>query len=220
MCITWHECYTLVSSVDTITNVAGFMPTQPSDMAMSNNSMVTPHEIPDSTQYSGFAKRLKAFAFDYLIIVGYIIVLAVATMAVIKTAGFMGLSLRWPENLFLADLMAFVTLILPVALYFTLQESSPKQAFVHSLVKLLPWQITHTCIFQIGGFTFTPVEPSPLVITGFILVYLLVGVYVASALVSKRHRTPYDWVAGSYHMWEFYTIGKTTNTKENTTPGW
>ena len=78
--------------------------------------------------YAGFIKRLKAFGFDYLLIVGYIILLAAGTMAVIKISGFFGLSLRWPENPLLADLMAFVTLVLPVILYFTLQESSPKQA--------------------------------------------------------------------------------------------
>ena len=187
-----------------------------------NNSIVKPHEILSIIQYASFAKRLKAFAYDYLIIIGYMIVLAVATMAVIKIAGFIGLSLQWPKNPFLADLMAFITLILPVALYFTLQESSPKQAtwgkrkvgilvvnangdtltrkqaFIRSLVKLLPWQIGHTCIFQLGVSTFELVEPSPMVITGFVLVYLLVGIYVASALISRKHRTPYDWAAGAY----------------------
>ena len=183
-----------------------------------NNSIVTPHVIKDNTQYASFAKRLIAFGFDYLIICGYIILLTAATIAVVKTAGFMGLSLRWLENPLLADLMAFVTLVLPVILYFTLQESSPKQAtwgkrkagicvvnasgetltrmqaFVRSLVKFLPWQIGHTCLFQ--GLAAT-VMPS-VVIVGYVLVYLSVGIYVASALISKKHRTPYDWAAGSY----------------------
>jgi uncharacterized RDD family membrane protein YckC len=180
--------------------------------------METTPEVPNNIQSAGFAKRLKAFAFDYLIICGYIIMLTVATLAVIKIAGLMGLSLRWPENPLLADLMAFVTLILPVILYFALQESSPKQAtwgkrkagirvvntngetltrtqaFVRSLVKFLPWQIAHTCLFQGLAATVLP----PAVIVGYILVYLLAGIYIASALISKKHRTPYDWVAGSY----------------------
>lgn len=183
-----------------------------------NNSKVTPHEIPGEVHPAGFVKRLKAFAFDYLIICGYIIMLTVATMAVIKIAGLMGLSLRWPENPFVADLMAFVTLILPVILYFTLQESSPKQAtwgkrkaglrvvnangktltrtqaFARSLVKFLPWQIGHTCLFQALAVTGMP----PAVIVGYVLVYALAGIYIASALISKKHRTPYDWVSGSY----------------------
>ncbi|MBI5934827.1 MAG: RDD family protein [Chloroflexi bacterium] len=186
------------------------------------NSMETPPEVPNNIHYAGFAKRLTAFAFDYLIICGYIALLIAATLAVFKIAEFMGLSLGWPENPLLADLMAFVTLILPVILYFTLQESSPRQAtwgkrkagiravnangetltrlqaFVRSLVKFLPWQIAHTSIYHIEGLPFAPVEPSPMVITGFVLVYLLVGIYVASALISKKHRTPYDWASGSY----------------------
>ena len=126
--------------------------------------------------YAGFIKRLKAFGFDFLLIVGYIILLAVGAMAVIKISGFFGLSLRWPENPLLADLLAFITLVLPVILYFSLQESSPKQAtwgknktglrvvnanggtltqrqaFVRSLIKMIPWQIAHTCLFHIPGW--------------------------------------------------------------------
>jgi uncharacterized RDD family membrane protein YckC len=169
-------------------------------------------------QYAGFAKRLKAFGFDYLLIVGYIILLAGATLTVIKISGYLGFSLDWPENPVLADLLAFVTLVLPVILYFTLQESSPqkatwgkskagicvvnadggmltrKQAFVRSLVKMVPWQIGHTCLFQV--LAVTPVPPA--VTVGYVLLYILVGIYVATALISKKHRTPYDLIAGSY----------------------
>ena len=119
------------------------------------------------------------------------------------------------------DGMAFLVLVLPVILYFALQESSPwqatlgkrrvgirvvsavgerlsrKQAFVRSVLKLLPWQIAHTSIFHIEGLPFAPAEPPPLVMAGFVLVYLLIGIYVLSALISKAYRTPYDWAAGS-----------------------
>ena len=187
-----------------------------------NNSTVTPHEIPGNFQYAGFAKRLKAFSYDYLIICAYIILLVAATIVAVKTAGFMGLSLRWPQNPPRADLMAFVTLILPVIMYYTLSESSPKQAtwgkrkvgiqvvnadggrlnripaFVRALVKLLPWQIGHTCLFHIPGWPLAVTSVPPEVIAGFVLLYVLVGIYIASALISKKHRTPYDWAAGSY----------------------
>jgi uncharacterized RDD family membrane protein YckC len=188
---------------------------------MNNPTEPTP-EVPNTIQYASFAKRLKAFAFDYIPICGYILLLAAVTMAVIKIAELIGLSLRWPEKPILADLMAFITLILPVILYFTLQEGSPKQAtwgkrkagirvvnahgetltkrqaFVRSLVKFLPWQIAHTSIYHIEGLPFAPVEPSPFVMAGFVLAYLLVGIYIASALISKKHRAPYDWATGSY----------------------
>jgi hypothetical protein len=71
------------------------------------------------------------------------------------------------------------------------------RALVRSALKFLPWQIAHTSIYQIGGWPFAPKEPSPIVIAGFVLVYVLVGSYLLSAWLSKRHRTPYDWAAGS-----------------------
>lgn len=173
-------------------------------------------------RYAGFAKRLKPFAFDYLFIAAYIILLAGLTWGIIKIAALLEHPLAWPENPFLADLLAFITLILPVILYFSLQESSPPgatwgkrkagirvvaaggvqltrtRAFIRSLVKFAPWQIAHTCLFHIPGWPFAVTVVPPLVIAGFALVYMLVGIYIATAVISKTHRTPYDWVAGSF----------------------
>jgi len=174
-----------------------------------------------NNRYAGFTIRLKAFAFDYLIICLYIILLATLTIVLIKISGLLGLSVQWPENPILADLMAFVTLILPVILYFTLQESSSRQAtwgkrkagirvvnknggrltrmqsFVRSIVKLLPWQIAHTCLFNIPGWPLA-VTMIPLMVTiGFVLVYVLVALYIAAIFISKKRRTPYDWASGS-----------------------
>jgi uncharacterized RDD family membrane protein YckC len=171
---------------------------------------------------AGFTKRLKAFGFDYLLICAFMILLAGLTIGTIRMVGYLGFSLRWPDNPFFADLIAFSTLILPVILYFTLQESSntqstwgkrkvgimvvgkdnakltPMHAFIRSLVKLIPWQIAHTCLFHIPGWPFAVNTIPPTVIAGFVLVYVLVGVYIACALISKQNRTPYDWAAGSY----------------------
>jgi hypothetical protein len=72
------------------------------------------------------------------------------------------------------------------------------QAFLRSFLKFLPWQIAHTSLFHWEGWPFAPAEPTVMVLVGFGLVYLLVGIYIVSALVSKKHRTPYDWAAGSY----------------------
>lgn len=176
----------------------------------------------DNIQYAGFAKRLKAFGFDYLIICGYLFLLTGVTMAVVKVSSLVGLPLRWPENPILADLLAFVTLILPVILYFTVQESSSKQstwgkrkvgirvvnadestltrsqAFVRSLTKVIPWQIAHTCLFHIPGWPMAATTVPPMVTDGLVLVYVLAGIYIAAALITKKHRTPYDWAAGSY----------------------
>lgn len=188
---------------------------------MMNTILQTSKTSHTDFQYAGFTRRLKAFVYDYLLISGYILLLAMATMGITITASYLGFSLRWPENPILADLLAFVTLILPVALYFTLTESSPrqatwgkrkvglrvvnaeggtltrKQAFIRSLVKLLPWQIAHTCIFHLPGWPLEVTTLPPPVIAGYVLLYVLVGIYIVSALISKKHRTPYDWAAGA-----------------------
>jgi uncharacterized RDD family membrane protein YckC len=184
---------------------------------MSENVDTNTAEI----QYAGFGRRLKAFAFDYIPIAAYIITLFGVTMGVTWMMNALGRPLRWPENPLVGDLIAFITLVLPVILYFTLQESSSRRAtwgkrktgllvvnerserltfgraLLRSFLKFLPWQIAHTSLFHWEGLPFAPAEPAPMVMVGFGLVYLLVGIYIASALISKQHRTPYDWAAGS-----------------------
>jgi len=179
------------------------------------------NEVPNNFQYAGFAKRLKAFAFDYLIILAYIFILAGVNFGIIFMGGALDNISPFFTSPVVKDGIAFLTLILPVILYFTLQESSNRQAtwgkrkvglrvvntqgvaltklqaFVRSLVKFLPWQIAHTSIYQIKEIVLGG-SSTPFDITGFVLVYVLVGIYIAAVFISKKHRTPYDWASGSY----------------------
>lgn len=186
--------------------------------------MKTPNKIPDDIQYAGFAKRLKAFAFDYLIILAYILVMAGVNFGIILRGRMLEDISPYFASPVIKDVVAFFTLILPVILYFTFQESSPRQgtwgkqkvgiriintqgktlskmqALVRSLVKFLPWQIAHTCIYQMKEIV--PGDPlEPFDITGFVLVYVLVGIYLAAMFISKKRRTPYDRLSGSYVIW-------------------
>lgn len=165
-----------------------------------------------SFEYAGLRLRLTAFAWDYIIILGYILVTAVIGIIVWMTTGpFV------PPPLLLMDLIAFVTVTLPVALYFVLQECSPRQAtwgkrreglrvvmadgrplslwrsVVRSAVKFLPWQIAHIVVYRM----FLIDSPSPWTTVALVLLWTLVGVNLVSLLVTKTHRTPYDWLAGS-----------------------
>ena len=199
-----------------------------------NNAVEKLDAVPGSVQYAGFIKRLKAFLLDYLIILAYLVVLAGVNYGVILSGGVLENVSPIFASPTARDAIAFLTLILPVILYFTLQESSSKratwgkrkvdirvvnasggrlskkQAFVRSLVKFLPWQIAHTCIYHIEGLPFSPVEPSSMVMAGFALVYLLVGIYIASALISKKHRTPYDRAAGSFVIFQKRQPGRSS----------
>ncbi len=80
------------------------------------------------TQYAGFGIRLKAFLYDYIPIAAYIIFLFAATMAFAWAMRALGTLFSWPTNPLVGDLIAFLTLVLPAILYFTLQESSSTQA--------------------------------------------------------------------------------------------
>lgn len=173
-------------------------------------------------RYAGFVKRVLAFALDYLLIAGYLIVLA-------GVGAGLTLALGPPERtspLFASpvvmDLIVFLIAVLPVILYFTFRESAPAQAtwgkrrvglkvvdgqgnrlsrpraFVRSLLKFLPWQVAHTSLFHIEGWPFAPTTPTPVVTAGLILAQILVVVYLLSLAVGRKHRTPYDWAAGSF----------------------
>jgi uncharacterized RDD family membrane protein YckC len=166
---------------------------------------------------AGFAKRLLAFAIDFLLIAAYILVLiGIGTGTIRITSELVILSSPWTM-----DLLAFLALILPVILYFALQESSQRQAtwgkrkvgikvvnaqgqklsgrqaLIRSAVKFFPWQLAHTCVIQIKFG-----QTSAWLIVGAVLAQVLVVTYVLSIIISKQHRAPYDWLSGAYVIFE------------------
>lgn len=164
--------------------------------------------------------RIKAFAFDYLLILGYLVVLAGA--GTLLTLGPVGD--RWAllmSDPIRADLVAFLTLVLPVILYFALSEASAvgatvgkrrvglrvvgpggtrlrlPRSLVRSGLKFLPWQMAHTAMFHIPGFPTSPGEPpawSPAILG---IVWLLVALYLLGLTPVFGGRTVYDRIAGS-----------------------
>lgn len=77
------------------------------------------------------------------------------------------------------------------------ERLSQGRALVRSVVKFLPWQLTHTCLFHIPGWPMETQEPPVWVIVGLVLVLVVIGFYIVTLVVSPTRRTPYDWVAGS-----------------------
>jgi uncharacterized RDD family membrane protein YckC len=43
-----------------------------------------------------------------------------------------------------------------------------------------------------------PSTPSPIITAGLVLVWILLGAYLVSMLVSKKHQALYDWIAGTF----------------------
>jgi len=185
-------------------------------MPIRESERIDPTPAP---QHAGLRPRLLAFALDYLVIAAYALVLAAVTLLVANPLrSSLAVLLATPAS---RDAVAFVTIVLPVILYFALGEGSARQgtwgkrrlglrvtgldggqlplsrALVRSAVKFLPWQIAHTCLFHYPGWPLAPAAPPAWVIVGFALVWLLVLSYLAMLGFSQSHRTPYDRLAGS-----------------------
>jgi uncharacterized RDD family membrane protein YckC len=173
------------------------------------------------TAFANLRLRFAAFLLDYLVIAAYIIVLIVVSVLLglgpLRQA-FQGLFAN-PNS---SELSAFLLLVLPVILYFALFESSTWQAtwgkrklglrvtgthgerlslgrsLVRSIIKFVPWELTHACLWRIPGWPLNPQTPSPIITAGLILVWVIAGAYAVSLLVSKKHQTLYDMIVGSY----------------------
>ena len=167
--------------------------------------------------YAGFWTRVLAFAYDYLIIALYLAVL-VGTGIIINSA-FPNTAALLFGNPISGQISGFLTVTLPVTLYFALSEASHWQAtwgkrkrrlkvirtdgeplsiphaMGRNLLKFVPWELAHTCIWQIS---FSPQDPSPLITVGFVLVWVLVGANALSLITTKTHQSLYDRLAGTY----------------------
>lgn len=161
--------------------------------------------------------RCLAFGLDYIVIALYLVTITVLSLAL--NAAFPLVPRLLFSNPVAGQVTGFLTITFPVTLYFALLESSPWQAtwgkqrqrlkvirttgerlsraraLGRTLLKFIPWELAHTCIWQVS---FAPQPPSPLVTAGFALVWILVGANVVSLWLSKSHQTLYDQVAGTY----------------------
>ena len=166
-----------------------------------------------------FWKRLLAFALDYVIISIYLVVLVILGVVVARTPAGPGFRALF-DNPNSAEATAFLLLVVPVLLYFAIFESSTRQAtwgkrvlrlramttsgeragFLRALwrnaLKLLPWELTHACLWRIPGWPFDPQTPPLWINVGLVLVWVIVAVYVISLAFSRTGQTLYDHLAG------------------------
>ena len=166
--------------------------------------------------YAGFWQRVKAFALDYIIILLYLAALTLFNLLINSLSGIT----EWLfSDRIRAQLTGFFLITLPVAIYFALSESSNQQAtwgkkriglvvtdpnggrlnfwrsLARTFLKFIPWELSHTLIWQIN---FSPQAGSTLINYGFILVYVLIGINIASLFMTKKHQTLYDLLAKTY----------------------
>jgi uncharacterized RDD family membrane protein YckC len=165
-----------------------------------------------------------AFALDYLIMAVYLALLGLISLTVNLVAP--GLLTALFANQLSAHSSAFLLVTLPVTLYFALLEASSWQAswgkrtlglrvvrsdgarlsagraVGRTALTFIPWELAHTLIWQIR---FAPAMPSPLIASGFILVWILVGANIASLALTKTHQSLADRLAETYVIWQSHT---------------
>jgi len=166
--------------------------------------------------YAGFWKRAGAFALDYIILVGYLLGIALLS---VPANGLFGVNQWLFADRARAQFVAFLLVTLPVTLYFSISESSTRQAtwgkqrlklkvadlngnrisfwrsFGRTLLKFVPWELSHTLIWQIY---FSPQTDSAWVNYGFAFVYLMIGLNIMSLVLTKTNQTLYDLFTSTY----------------------
>jgi uncharacterized RDD family membrane protein YckC len=163
-------------------------------------------------------RRLKAFAVDYIIITVYAAVLFLTTKLVSLASG---LNLQNTRVVAL-HLISFLTLTLPVILYFAFYEHSKRggtvgkrkynlqvaaycahnitkpgfiQLLVRNTIKFLPWVLAHFFVIELIQNAELKRQTPTWIFTGLIGSQLLALVYFICLVVSKQNRSIYEVIS-------------------------
>jgi RDD family. len=169
-------------------------------------------------EFGGLWPRLKALILDYIVIAVYLVLIVLLGLLLKSLApSFVGAVFGKEYS---SELFGFITITLPVSLYFALSEASSQQAtwgkrigklkvlcikdgkrlstarsFVRTALKFIPWELSHASIWYI---TFHPDSFSPLFTIGITIVFLLVGLNILVLVLNHKHQTLYDMIAGTF----------------------
>lgn len=172
-------------------------------------------------------QRFLGICIDYLIILLYAAILLSTTLAIslVVTGHIPRIG---SLNPWLGELIGFVTLTLPVSLYFILTESGRHQAsfgkraahifvtdrrgnkpslrriVVRTIVKFLPWELAHVCIQHLIATNQSGQTMSPSITIGLLISNALLLGYLLIIIFRPDHGGPYDIIA------ETKLVSKTT----------
>ncbi|MDX1591740.1 MAG: RDD family protein, partial [Balneolaceae bacterium] len=80
-----------------------------------------------------------------------------------------------------------------------IQNNGEKLTKLRSLgrtaLKFIPWELAHTCIWQIN---YGSREYENLIMIGFILVWVWVGIYLLTLLINPKNQALYDKIAKTW----------------------
>jgi len=153
--------------------------------------------------------RILAFALDYLIIIGYGMVLFALTTT-ISVASLSPLE---------GQIVGFISLTLPVFLYFYLMEKSSlaatlgkrvmnisvqtntennsKRVLLRNILKFIPWEIAHLGVHWIIYYSGIDKAPPVWVWVALILPQIIVLGYILSIIFYKGESSLYDKIANT-----------------------
>lgn len=158
--------------------------------------------------------RLKAFTLDYLWIFLYLCLVVLLTMVAAP-----GIQDYFNGSVWVAQFAGFLLVTLPVSLYFAIgdsvlfqgtygkrkmgiqvvdvhgQPTGVLRSAVRVIFKFLPWELSHFLVYRLAGLG-EGEFPLYLMLIGS-LVYLLIFVYILTAIFSKENRSLYDRLSGT-----------------------
>jgi uncharacterized RDD family membrane protein YckC len=161
---------------------------------------------------ASISRRLAAFAVDYVFIALYLVVLTLLAVSLPSATEFF----RSPAS---GQAAGFLVLTLPVLLYFGLWEGSSYaatpgkravgiavrrsngtrlsrlRALARNALKLVPWELAHTCLWRIPGWPQPNGELPLWAIAGFVTVWALILSNLLLAWRSRTGQAGYDWIA-------------------------
>ncbi len=154
-------------------------------------------------------RRIAAFVIDYIILGAYVGL----TFFISKTTGFDQLTFGALGT----QLIAFLTLTLPVFCYFFFMEKSKWKGTVgkkangikvdnpslgngiltRNILKIIPWEIGHAGVIWAYQYSKDGIEFDVLIWSLWIIPQVIVIVYFVTMLLSKGHQTLYDKIANT-----------------------
>src|SRR5690554_1652768 len=164
--------------------------------------------------YASFLLRLKAFAIDYILILLYLALLTIVNLFIFPEAQglFMG-------SVITAQITGFILVTLPVSLYFIISDSTVGkqslgkrragiqvvnqngdalpiwQSTIRNFIKFIPWELSHFLVYRFVYIGDGEVSVLYYIVGG--MIYLLIFVYILTAIFTKKKQSLYDIVVKS-----------------------
>jgi uncharacterized RDD family membrane protein YckC len=167
-----------------------------------------------------FSRRLLAYGVDAVILFAGVLL----TQALLATLRLNPLLNLLPRGQFFSGwqlhLWVFATVSVPFWLYYAWQQRSQhgatfgqrllhlrvtttdgerlsfRQALARTILMLIPFELNHIVIFYLADFT-TAAPPSSAFWVGYAIVWLVIVVYIVTALLTSRQQSIHDLVAGT-----------------------